>query len=219
MHDLLGPEIGELKYYYWTRAEVNGIPVVVTRTGWTSEVGYEIYLLDPTKGTELWQAVMEAGKPYKRPTDRAVRHPTHRGRHLQLGRRHDLREQPDRDGVGAAHLVEPARRRVNVDRRFEADPGGGSAAADRGRDLRWRPVPGAQLQQVAGVRRPAEASGGQSDVGIYSPRLKANIGYCWVPTEMAAEGTTLRVATEWGDRTATVVPMPFIDPEKRIPVS
>jgi hypothetical protein len=36
---------------------------------------------------------------------------------------------------------------------------------------------------------------------------------------MAAEGTRLQVDTEWGMRTATVTPMPFVDPEKRIPVS
>ena len=54
---------------------------------------------------------------------------------------------------------------------------------------------------------------------IYSPRLKADVGYCWVPVALAAEGTELRVATEWGDRTATVVPMPFVDPGKRVPES
>ena len=43
--------------------------MVVTRTGWTSEVGYEIYLEDTTKGTELWDKVMAAGKPFNvRPT-------------------------------------------------------------------------------------------------------------------------------------------------------
>jgi hypothetical protein len=35
---------------------------------------------------------------------------------------------------------------------------------------------------------------------------------------MAAEGTQIRVETEWGTRAATVTPMPFVDPEKRIPV-
>jgi aminomethyltransferase len=54
---------------------------------------------------------------------------------------------------------------------------------------------------------------------IYSPRLERNVGFCWLPAELAAEGTGLQVETEWGMRTATVVPMPFIDPEKRIPVS
>jgi aminomethyltransferase len=54
---------------------------------------------------------------------------------------------------------------------------------------------------------------------IYSPRLHLNIGYCWVPVGLAEQGSTLSVASEWGERQATVVPMPFVDPEKRIPVS
>jgi aminomethyltransferase len=54
---------------------------------------------------------------------------------------------------------------------------------------------------------------------IFSPRLNHNIGYCWLPVELAEPGKSVRVDTEWGSRTATVVPMPFVDPDKRIPVS
>jgi aminomethyltransferase len=54
---------------------------------------------------------------------------------------------------------------------------------------------------------------------IHSPRLGRNIGYCWLPVERAGDGTKVRVQTEWGSRTATVVPMPFVDPDKTIPVS
>ena len=54
---------------------------------------------------------------------------------------------------------------------------------------------------------------------IHSPRLDRNIGYCWVPAELAENGTRLRVESEWGARTATAVSMPFVDPGKRIPVS
>src|SRR5918992_594367 len=69
VRDLFGDEILDLKYYFFTETEVAGIPVVVTRTGWTSEVGYEVYLCDSTRGTELWELIMEAGKPYEiRPT-------------------------------------------------------------------------------------------------------------------------------------------------------
>ncbi|MDH4132501.1 MAG: glycine cleavage system protein T, partial [Gemmatimonadota bacterium] len=69
---------------------------------------------------------------------------------------------------------------------------------------------------------PAHARGGQ--VGkvtsaIYSPRLRKNIGYCWLPVGLGATGTVVEVESEWGRRSATVVPMPFVDPEKRIPVS
>ena len=54
---------------------------------------------------------------------------------------------------------------------------------------------------------------------IYSPRLEKNIGYCWLPTELATVGTSVEVETEWGTRTATVVDMPFVDAAKTIPIS
>ena len=38
--------------------------MIVTRTGWTGELGYELYLLDPARGVELWNRVMEAGRRY-----------------------------------------------------------------------------------------------------------------------------------------------------------
>src|SRR5919201_1570077 len=69
VRDLLGEDILDLRYYFFRQTDVDGIPIVITRTGWTSEVGYEIYLLDPTKGTALWDRIMEAGLPYDiRPT-------------------------------------------------------------------------------------------------------------------------------------------------------
>ena len=55
---------------------------------------------------------------------------------------------------------------------------------------------------------------------VYSPRLKKNIGYAWVPTAHAALGTKLAVSVpDSGQRQATVVPKPFIDPKKDIPKS
>ena len=61
------------------------------------------------------------------------------------------------------------------------------------------------------------ATVGKVTSAIYSPRLKRNIGYAWLPGELANEGGTVEVESEWGDRTATVVPMPFVDPGKGIP--
>ena len=69
VRDLFGDEILDLRYYHFLRLELDGIPVILTRTGWTSEVGYEIYLLDASRGTDLWERIMEAGAPYEiRPT-------------------------------------------------------------------------------------------------------------------------------------------------------
>jgi len=69
MADLFGEKVRDLPYYFFTPAELNGIPLLVTRTGWTGEVGYELYLLDASRGEDLWDAVMKAGERYGiRPT-------------------------------------------------------------------------------------------------------------------------------------------------------
>ena len=60
---------------------------------------------------------------------------------------------------------------------------------------------------------------GKVTSAIYSPRLKRNIGYCWLPAELSELGTKVDIETEWGPRTGTVVEMPFVDPNKQIPVS
>lgn len=60
---------------------------------------------------------------------------------------------------------------------------------------------------------------GKVTSAIYSPRLEKNIGYAWLPAELSTNGTQVQVETEWGTRTATVVDMPFVDPNKTIPVS
>ena len=65
VRELLGDDILELKYYFFRETELDGIPIVVTRTGWTSEVGYEIYLCDSSRGTELWERIMAVGEPHQ----------------------------------------------------------------------------------------------------------------------------------------------------------
>src|SRR3970282_3009733 len=66
---LFGDAVTKLRYYWFLETKLDGIPVVVTRTGWTGEVGYEIYLRDGSRGDELWERIMEAGRPHHiRPT-------------------------------------------------------------------------------------------------------------------------------------------------------
>jgi glycine cleavage system aminomethyltransferase T len=58
---------------------------------------------------------------------------------------------------------------------------------------------------------------GEVTTALYSPRLEKNIGYAWVPVELAEVGSSVTVECPAGERPATVVPMPFIDPMKVIP--
>ncbi|HET9350129.1 MAG TPA: hypothetical protein VFO02_02240, partial [Burkholderiales bacterium] len=62
--DMFGSRVERLGYYHFFKAQLEGIAVIVTRTGWTGELGYELYLLDPARGVDLWNRVMETGKRY-----------------------------------------------------------------------------------------------------------------------------------------------------------
>ena len=64
MRTLFGDAVDGIKYYWTLTTELDGIPVVISRTGWTAEVGYEIYLRDPSRGGELWDRIMEAGREH-----------------------------------------------------------------------------------------------------------------------------------------------------------
>ena len=59
---------------------------------------------------------------------------------------------------------------------------------------------------------------GRVTSAIWSPRLEKNLGYAMVPIEYATPGSSLRVEIPGaGERPATVVPKPFVDPKKAIP--
>jgi glycine cleavage system aminomethyltransferase T len=219
IRDLVGESILDLKYYWWRRAEIRGIPVVVTRTGWTSEVGYEIYLLDTARGTDLYEALMEVGAPYGvKPTGPSdIRRIE--GGILNWGA--DMTYENNPFELGLDRLVDMAL----------ADDASLSIAAlkaikERGvsRRLVGVELDGDPFPALNYVKWPAYRDGGSEPVGkvtsaIHSPRLGRNIGYCWLPVELAAEGNRVRVESEWGTRQAIVTPMPFVDPEKRIPVA
>ena len=61
---LFGDWVRELKYFWFRQTALQGIPMVLARSGWSKQGGFELYLMDGTKGTALWNIVREAGKPW-----------------------------------------------------------------------------------------------------------------------------------------------------------
>ena len=60
--------LGQLRYFRITRGKVAGIPVEISRTGYTGDLGYEVWV-DAPRAEALWDALMLAGRPYDiRPT-------------------------------------------------------------------------------------------------------------------------------------------------------
>ncbi len=218
MVKLLGDGILDLKYYWWRNAEIAGVPVVVTRTGWTSEVGYEVYTTDTSRGVDVYEAIMKAGEEFGiKPTGPSdIRRIE--GAIFNWGA--DMTYEDNAYEMGLERLV---------DLETLSDDACLSAAAyrrirDRGvsRSINGVTFDGDPFPALNNVKWPAFS--GDQQVGkvtsaIHSPRLGLNIGYCWLPTQLSVDGTTLEVETEWGTRRATVTPMPFVDPSKEIPVS
>jgi glycine cleavage system aminomethyltransferase T len=217
MIDLVGEDIGKLKYYYWTNAVIAGAPVVITRTGWTSEVGYEVYLTDTSKGTEVYEAIMKAGASYGlRPTGPSdIRRiegaifnwgadMTYENNAFELG----LDRLVDFDLDDSASISMAAYRRIKRD---------GVANMINGVVIDGEPFPA--LNNTKWPVSAGDGAVGKVTSAIYSPRLTANIGYAWLPTEHSQIGRKVTVETEWGGRDATVTAMPFVDPQKKIPLS
>ncbi len=61
---LCGDWVRGLKYFWFREFDLNGIPLVVARSGWSKQGGFELYLRDGSQGTKLWNLVKEAGQPW-----------------------------------------------------------------------------------------------------------------------------------------------------------
>ncbi len=210
---LFGDEVLDLKYYWFLETDLDGIPVVVTRTGWSGEVGYEIYLRDGSRGVELWDRVMEAGRPYNiAPTGPSDIRRIEAGI-LNYGIDMTIDNNPFEVGLGW---------QVNLDQ--EADFVGRDALARIKAEGVSRLLAGVEIGgdplDLNMERWPVLSNGsrvGHITSAVYSPRLDRNIGYAMVPTAYAEIGTRLTVETPAGAAAATVVEKPFIDPAKEIP--
>ena len=61
---LCGDWVRGLKYFWFREFDLGGIPLVVARSGWSKQGGFELYLRDGSQGTKLWNLVKEAGQPW-----------------------------------------------------------------------------------------------------------------------------------------------------------
>jgi len=212
IRDLFGDSTLGLKYYQFIRTELGGIPVIVTRTGWTGELGYELYLLDPKRGVDLWNRVMEAGKRYHiAPTGPSDIRRIEAGI-LNYGIDMTLKNNPYELGL---------ERLVNLEKTAEFI--GRDALKRIARDGVKKKLVGVEISgtkmDLNFTRYPLRVQGkaaGFVTSCVHSPRLKKNIGYAMLPVEYSAAGTRLEVESPDGTRSAIVVPMPFIDPKKAI---
>ncbi|MFV1593643.1 glycine cleavage T C-terminal barrel domain-containing protein [Phaeobacter sp. JH20_36] len=213
MRALFGDGIMDLRYYWLREVELNGIPLIVSRTGWSSELGYEIYLRDGSKGDLLWETIMAAGlefglKPGHTSSIRRIE-----GGMLSYHADADMGTTPFELGFD---------RLVNLD--MEADFIGKAAL----RRIRDEGVSRKQIgliidgDPLAGpnttfwdINSGGEAIGKVTSA-VYSPRLEQNIALAMVSAEHANIGAQVEVVTKSGPVRATICERPFYDPKKQI---
>jgi aminomethyltransferase len=216
MRKLFGPAIDEVKYYWTLTTELDGIPVVISRTGWTGEVGYEVYLRDPSRGGDLWDRVFEAGREFDiRPIAPCEARRIEAGI-FNYGSDITIANNPF-EVMGLERLVEP-----------QGDDYIGKAALERiraegvSKKLVGIVADNTALQYEISEKRPVlhrgEPVGTLTDL-IWSPRLEKNIGFVWLPIELSGPGTALEIVAPdgelWAAKSAAI---PFLDAAKKVPL-
>ncbi len=213
MRALFGDGILDLRYYWLREVELDGIPLIVSRTGWSSELGFELYLRDGARGEALWERIMATGaplglKPGHTSTIRRIE-----GAMLSYHADADIHTNPYELGLD---------RLVDLD--MEAEFIGKEALRrirDRGvnRLQVGLHIDGAPLAEPNTAFWPVRRGGvtvGKVTSAVHSPRLERNIALAMVSVDCAELGTRLQVATPAGATEATVVERPFHDPKKRL---
>ncbi|MDC1065044.1 glycine cleavage T C-terminal barrel domain-containing protein [Candidatus Pseudothioglobus singularis] len=210
---IFGERIDGLKYYWLEEFELNGIPLIISRTGWSSELGYEIYLRDGSRGNELWDHIMEVGKPMG-----LVPGHTSTIRRIEGGM---LSYQADMD-----YTVNPFELGLGrlVDLEMDADFIGKKALKKIKSDGIKRSQVGIEISCTP-LKHPNTSYWpimvGTEEVGyitsaVYSPRLDKNIALAMMDVNHSAIDTAAETTTPEGNFPIKVVQKPFYDPKKKI---
>ena len=208
---LFGNEVADLKYYWFKPARLDDIEVLISRTGWSSELGFEIFLLDFSQGNELYDKIMQFGQGLGLEAGHTSTIRRVEGAMLsyhadmdintnpfELGmdRLIDLHDTFDFIGKAALHKI----KKMGVTRKLVG-------LLIEGPPL---PNPNTKFWQIYDKGHDV----GKVTSAVYSPRLKQNIGLAMVELNCADLGKSLSVNIGKNDIAATVVHKPFYDPKK-----
>ena len=213
MIKIFGNEILDIKYYWFKRFNLNGIELIIARTGWSSEFGYELFLLNYNDGDELYETLMQSGKelglhPGHTSTIRRIE-----GAMLSYHSDMDINTNPlelgldkfldldkNFDFIGKNALIEIKNKgitRKQIGLIIDDDPMEG---------------PNTHFWNI----EKDNLNIGRVTSAVYSPRLKQNIGLAMVDINYSTIGTKLNVIKGEDVCKAEIVEKPFYDPTKSL---
>ena len=213
MEALFGESINDLKYYWLRELDLDGIPLIVSRTGWSSELGYELYLRDGSKGDELWEKIMAAGKPHGLKPGHTSSIRRIEGGMLSYHADADINTNPYELNLGRLvnldtdinFIGKDALQKINKD---------GIKRKQVGVILDCEPLTGPNTTFWETLKDNQVV--GKITSAVYSPRLKQNIALAMVSINNSEIGTVLEVKMNDTIIKATVVEKPFYDPKKKL---
>jgi len=213
MVKLFGEGIRDLKYYWLREYDLNGIPLVVSRTGWSSELGYEIYLRDGSRGNELYEKIMEAGKEYGLKPGHTSTIRRIEGGMLSYHADADINTNPFE--LGFDRLVsldtdinfigKKALKKIKQD---------GITRKQVGIEINCDPLSGPNTTFWPITKNDNVV--GKISSAVYSPRLKKNIALAMMDINHSEIGSDFKVNTNNGVFDCKIVEKPFYDPKKKI---
>ena len=223
---LFGEGVLDLGYYRWIWVKYQGRDFVLSRTGYSSEIGFEIFMIGKQGGTQLWQDILAAGKPYGLSPGSPNRIRRIEGGVLDYGSDMSTSETPFEMGlgkridfdkgefIGRAALWEmsqkpPVRQLVGA---FIAGD-----ALRKNNEHRWPVFAKDETKDETKDEIGNLVKIGEMTSAVHSPRLEKNIGFVLLQSDYLDGAHQLQVETAEGRRDIILTSMPFIDPEKKIP--
>ncbi len=216
MVKLFGDSIKDLKYYWLREYNLDKIPLIVSRTGWSSELGYEIYLRDGLRGNDLYEKIMEAGKNYGLKPGHTSSIRRIEGAMLSYHADADISTNPFELGLdrlvdldGDINFIgKEALKKIKQE---------GLKRKQVGLELDCEPLngPNTTFWSIYNDNKKV----GKVTSAIYSPRLKKNIALAMVEINHSRIGNKLEIIVDGKKVNCIVVEKPFYDPKKKIATS
>ena len=213
MQKLFGESILDLKYYWLREIELDGIPLVISRTGWSSELGYEIYLRDGSKGNLLWEKIMSAGKEFDLQPGHTSSIRRIEGAMLSYHADADINTNPYEVGLDRLVSLDTNINFIGKNS-LKKIKENGIKRKQVGLILDCEPLEGPNTTFWKIYKNKNEI--GKVTSAVYSPRLKKNIALAMISIQQADIGNILDVEKSFSMVKATVVNKPFYDPKKKI---
>ena len=213
INKIFGDEFSNLKYYQFKKCNYKNIPLYISRTGWSSELGYEIFLCDRHKGNDLWKEILNIGVPL----GLKVGH-TSTIRRIEggmLSYHADLNDKNNPYELGLERLVD-----INKKSKFIGKSAlknikkNGVKVKQAGLFIEAKPIkdPNTDFWKIYHNRKVI----GKVTSAVYSPRLKKNIALSLIDKDFIIIGKKYEVRINDKFHICEITRIPFFDPEKKI---